>query len=155
MLSAIMLNVNMLIAVGQNYSQVSLQNKLCGSKSRIRERASIEVKIMPCVPKVHDLTWARCVSPWWAFQNWSNHCEWGQDCLPKSVSSERDFTRVGSGLTNKHLTKLEKLAWDKHSSLLRQFVNYDCKKFYNIVPWLQEKNQGTLIGPHCREKFAV
>ena len=60
MLNLSMLNVNMLSAVGQKYSQVSLQNKLCGSKSSIRERA----KIMLCVPKVLDLTWARCVPPW-------------------------------------------------------------------------------------------
>ncbi len=26
----------------------------------------------------------------------------------------------------------------KHSSLLRTFVNYDHKKFYNIGPWLQK-----------------
>jgi hypothetical protein len=25
---------------------------------------------------------------------------------------------------------------DKHSSLLRKFVNYGEKKFYNIGPWL-------------------
>jgi hypothetical protein len=31
----------------------------------------------------------------------------------------------------KHLSKLEKLAMDKHSSLLRNFVNYGRKKFYN------------------------
>jgi hypothetical protein len=30
------------------------------------------------------------------------------------------------------LSKLEKLAMDKHSSLLRNFVNYGRKKFYNI-----------------------
>jgi len=28
---------------------------------------------------------------------------------------------------------MEKLAKDKHSSLLRMFVNYGRKKFYNIV----------------------
>ncbi len=30
---------------------------------------------------------------------------------------------------------LEELAKDKHSSLLRKFVNYGRKKFYNIGPW--------------------
>jgi Putative cytokine, C6ORF120 len=28
---------------------------------------------------------------------------------------------------------MEGVARDKHSSLLRKFVNYGCKKFYNIV----------------------
>jgi hypothetical protein len=32
------------------------------------------------------------------------------------------------------LTRLESLARDKHSSLLRKSVNYDRKKFYNIGP---------------------
>ena len=36
------------------------------------------------------------------------------------------------GLTHKHLTGLEKLARDKHSGLLRKFVNYQQKKFHNI-----------------------
>jgi hypothetical protein len=39
------------------------------------------------------------------------------------------------GLTHKYLTRLEKLARDKHSSLLQKSVNYDHKKFYNIGPW--------------------
>jgi hypothetical protein len=29
----------------------------------------------------------------------------------------------------------ERLAKDKHSSLLQKFVNYRRKKFYKIVPW--------------------
>ncbi len=28
---------------------------------------------------------------------------------------------------------------DKHSSLLRTFVNYGRKKFYNIGPWCKQK----------------
>ncbi len=47
----------------------------------------------------------------------------------------RCFTRVGCGLTHKHLTTLEKLARDKHTSLLRKSVNYRHKKFYNIGTW--------------------
>jgi hypothetical protein len=39
---------------------------------------------------------------------------------------------VSSGLLYKHYTRLEMLARDKHSSLLRKFVIYDCKWFYNI-----------------------
>jgi hypothetical protein len=35
---------------------------------------------------------------------------------------------IVSGLPRKYLTRLEKLARDKHSSLLRIFVNYRQKK---------------------------
>jgi hypothetical protein len=41
---------------------------------------------------------------------------------------------VGSSLTHKHQTKLERLSSDKHSSLLQKFVNYSYKKIYNIGP---------------------
>jgi hypothetical protein len=34
-------------------------------------------------------------------------------------------------------TRLEKLARDKHSSLVQKFVNYEQKKFYDIGPWGQ------------------
>jgi hypothetical protein len=52
-------------------------------------------------------------------------------------SPKRCFTRVGSGLTRKHETKLVRLARDKCSSLLRKFVNYGRKKFYRIGSWGQ------------------
>jgi len=52
----------------------------------------------------------------------------------RSGVPERCFTRVGSNLTHKHYTKLEKSARDKHSSLSQTFVNYSCKKFCNIGP---------------------
>ncbi len=45
--------------------------------------------------------------------------------LPQSGVHERCFTWVGSGLTHKHQTMLERLTRDKHSSLLRKSVNYD------------------------------
>ncbi len=51
--------------------------------------------------------------------------------LPLSGAPERCLTRVGSGLTRKNLTRLERLARDKHPSLLRKSVNYDHKKFYS------------------------
>jgi hypothetical protein len=38
------------------------------------------------------------------------------------------------GLAHKQKTKLERLARYKHSSLLRKFVTYGRKKFYNIGP---------------------
>jgi hypothetical protein len=47
---------------------------------------------------------------------------------------ERCFTWVGSCLTCKHYTILERLARDKHSSLFRKFATYGCKKFCNIGP---------------------
>ena len=39
------------------------------------------------------------------------------------------------GPTHKHQTRLERLARDERSSLLRIFVNDGRKKFYNIGPW--------------------
>jgi hypothetical protein len=36
--------------------------------------------------------------------------------------------------TRKRYTRLERLARDKHSSLLRTLINYGRKKFYNIGP---------------------
>ncbi len=38
------------------------------------------------------------------------------------------------GLTHQHYTKLERLAKDKHSSLLQKYVYYGCKKFYSTGP---------------------
>ncbi len=42
--------------------------------------------------------------------------------------------RVGTGLTCKHYTRVERLARDKHFTLLRKSVNYGRNKFYNIGP---------------------
>jgi hypothetical protein len=44
------------------------------------------------------------------------------------------FTWVGFGLTCKHKTRLEKLARDRHSSLLQKSVNCGQKKFKSLVP---------------------
>jgi hypothetical protein len=54
------------------------------------------------------------------------------------------FTHVGSGLTHKHLTRLEKLSRGEHSSLLQKFVNYDSKKFHNIGPRPKVSHLGQL-----------
>ncbi len=55
---------------------------------------------------------------------------------PGAYPSETPFRcptlRQAPGLTHKQQTSLERLATDKHSSLLRTFVNYVRKKFYNI-----------------------
>ncbi len=61
-------------------------------------------------------------------------------------------------LTSKHLTRLEKLASDKHFSLLQTFVNYGREKFYNIEPNLTclklryERRLELLVVCHCRGK---
>jgi hypothetical protein len=47
---------------------------------------------------------------------------------------EMRFTRVGSGLTCKHDTKLERLARDKQSRLLRKFINQRQKLFITLAP---------------------
>jgi hypothetical protein len=41
---------------------------------------------------------------------------------------------LAPGLTQKHQTRLERLTRDKHSSLLRKFVNYDRKSFMIQTP---------------------
>jgi hypothetical protein len=38
-------------------------------------------------------------------------------------------------LAHKHKTRLKRLSRDEHSSLLRKFVNYVRKNFYNTGPW--------------------
>jgi hypothetical protein len=42
---------------------------------------------------------------------------------------------VGCGLIHKHLTRLEWLTRNKHSSLLLKSVNYDHKSFIGLAPW--------------------
>ncbi len=54
--------------------------------------------------------------------------------LPQSGAPRWCFTQVGSGLTCIHKTRLERLARDKHSSLLQKSVNYGHKKFYSTSP---------------------
>ncbi len=49
--------------------------------------------------------------------------------LPKRL-----FTLLGSGNTHKHFTRLERPARYKHSSLFWTFVNYSCKRFFNVGP---------------------
>ncbi len=57
-----------------------------------------------------------------------------------------------SCFTNTHETKLERLSRDKHSSLLRTFVNYGRKKFYNIGPMASKTKKKVFMTPtkcHC------
>ncbi len=51
---------------------------------------------------------------------------------------EYTFTWVG-GLSYNHWTRMERPARDKHSCLLRKFVNYVRKKLYNIGTCLQKR----------------
>jgi hypothetical protein len=46
-----------------------------------------------------------------------------------------EHLKAASLFTNKHWTRLERLAMDKHSRFLQKIVNYDPKKFYNIGAW--------------------
>jgi hypothetical protein len=54
-------------------------------------------------------------------------------CLPYSGAPEKFFDRLGPCFTNRQ-TRLERLAMDKHSSLLQKLVNYDRKKFITLGP---------------------
>ncbi len=65
--------------------------------------------------------------------------------LLKSGAPERYFTWVGTSLTCKHLTRLERPARDIHSGLLRKFLNYGRKKFNNTDPWFQSKLSNCII----------
>jgi hypothetical protein len=56
---------------------------------------------------------------------------------PKMGAPERCFTWVGSGLTHRHYTRLERVVREKHTSLLRKIVTIGRKKFYNTDPWGQ------------------
>ncbi len=69
------------------------------------------------------------VCPWQAFQAQSHIYGQGQE-----RTQEWSFTQVGSGLAHKSQTRLERAARDKNSSLLRTFINYSCKKFYDYGP---------------------
>ncbi len=52
--------------------------------------------------------------------------------LPQNGAPETCLTGISSNVTHKYLTRLEKRARVKHSSLLQTFLNQSCKKFYNI-----------------------
>ncbi len=54
--------------------------------------------------------------------------------LPSLKLKTRPEQILGSLFTHKHYTRLQRLARDKHSSLLRKSVNYDRKKFYSTGP---------------------
>ncbi len=63
-------------------------------------------------------SWSLC--PWQAFPTWSSICRCSMESTP---NGERQSTRTDSGLPCKHWTRLERIAKNKHSSLLGPFVN--------------------------------
>jgi hypothetical protein len=66
------------------------------------------------------------------------YCLWVR---PGAYPSEAPFRYSPLGqaasLAHKHYPRLEMLARVIHSSLLRKFVNYGRKKFYNFGTWAQ------------------
>ncbi len=76
---------------------------------------------------------------------------WMKNTEGRSTSSEDAPEYFGTkdtlSLKNENImcdnqTRLERLATDKHSSLLRKFVNYGCKKFYRISPGERKWQKG-------------
>ncbi len=68
--------------------------------------------------------------------------------MPSSVKHLRcSAIQEVPGLRNKHQTRLERLARSEHSRLLRTFVNFDHKNFYNL------QGQDCKITFRCRNKF--
>ncbi len=55
-------------------------------------------------------------------------------------------------VSGKHYTRLERLARDKHSSLLRKSVNYCRNKFCDTGPWMRGYE---LAGPGARGHVCV
>jgi len=66
---------------------------------------------------------------------------------PSSEASERFINSLGLCFTNKQYTSLESVARSKDSSLLRKFVTYGRKKFYNIGPMMKIFATHSLIVP--------
>ncbi len=54
--------------------------------------------------------------------------------LPQRATPDKMFHLGRLQPHSRTFIQLEKLAKDKHSSLLQKFVNYGQKKFYNIGP---------------------
>ncbi len=66
--------------------------------------------------------------------------------LSQSGAPKRHFTQVGSNLTRKHQTRLEKLVRYKHSSLLQIFGNYKEKRFITLAPVARRLYRKTFYG---------
>ncbi len=76
---------------------------------------------------------SQSVCLWQAFTAQPNVC---QKCgaYPSGAPKRRSSLGQTLSITHKRYTRLESLARGKHSNLLRTFVNYGRKKFYNIGP---------------------
>ncbi len=77
--------------------------------------------------------------PWQAFPAKSIVC--GQVQEPRVEHLKGSSIGVGSCITNKQQTKLERLPRDKHSSLLRKFQNFGRKSFITLGPVGVEKHE--------------
>ncbi len=53
---------------------------------------------------------------------------------PSGAPKRRSSVGLALSIAHKHETKLERLSLDKHSSLLRTFVNYEIKIFITLGP---------------------
>ncbi len=68
-----------------------------------------------------------------------------------SGASERNFIHLGSSLTSKNYTRLERIARDKHFSILQKSVEYGQKQSYNIGPNAFTEAKAKLI--HCKTQL--
>ncbi len=71
--------------------------------------------------------------------------------LHYSEALERCSTQEDSGLTCKQQTNLERHTRGKHSSLLKAYVNYGCKRFYILGPRCNSNNHFTAIIYKCSQ----
>ncbi len=86
------------------------------------------------IRKLRIFVISQSVCPWQAFPVQSDVLMFVDNSrsLHQSGAPEWYFTQVGSCHTRKHQTRLERLARDKHSSLLQKSINYGRKKIYRI-----------------------
>ncbi len=87
-----------------------------------------------CVRNLRIFVVSQSICSWQSFPAQPNVCGlWVRPgACPISIVPKSWFTWVGSGLICKHQTRLERIL------MLRKFVNYVGKKFYNIGPWTLE-----------------
>jgi hypothetical protein len=61
----------------------------------------------------------------------------------------------GLALPYNHQARLERLAKDKHSSLLRTFVNYNLNDFLQDCPWTRTTELGNMRRPFSHSAAAL
>ncbi len=75
---------------------------------------------------------SQTVCPWKTFPDQSKVGKVRR--LPRVGATERCFTQVGSGLTRKHKTRLERPAKEKHSCSFGPFISYKEIEFLKLAP---------------------